>query len=150
MFCERVGLKHFSKSTGKQMYWTLFLIKLQVSACNFVKKRLQHRCFPANFFRVFTSTYFAKHLRTAASTNLHHYRSHDDMASLIVKRIKTLCKTSVAYCWFTLQKQLFTDVLQNWCSYKFRKFYRKTPVLESLFNKVTTLLKTDFNSDVFL
>ena len=34
---------------------------------------------------------------------------------------------------FELQKKLFTDVLQNRCSYKFRKFHRKTPVLESLF-----------------
>ena len=30
--------------------------------------------------------------------------------------------------------QLSTDILQNACSEKFRKFYRKKPVLESLFN----------------
>ena len=26
-----------------------FLIKLQASGCNFIKKRLWHRCFPVNF-----------------------------------------------------------------------------------------------------
>ena len=34
------------------------------------------------------------------------------------------------------QKQPFTDVLQNRCSKKFRKFHRKLLMLESLFNKV--------------
>ena len=35
-----------------------------------------------------------------------------------------------------IAKQPFEDVLQNKCSYEIRKFYRKTPVLESLLNKV--------------
>ena len=35
------------------------------------------------------------------------------------------------------QGQLFEDVLQNSCCLKFREFYRKTRVLESLFNKFT-------------
>ena len=34
-------------------------------------------------------------------------------------------------------KQLFTDVFQDRCSWKFCNIHRKTPVLESLFNKVT-------------
>ena len=33
------------------------------------------------------------------------------------------------------QKQSFADVLQKICSYEFYQFYRKTPVLQSLFNK---------------
>ena len=36
-------LKNFSKFTGKQLCWSLFLIKLK--ACSFIKKRLQHMCF---------------------------------------------------------------------------------------------------------
>ena len=39
-----------------------------------------------------------------------------------------------------LQKQSFADVLQNRCSKKFRKFHRKIPVLEYLFNKVAGLM----------
>ena len=35
-----------------------------------------------------------------------------------------------------IEKQSFADVLQNRYSQKFRKFHRKTPVLESLFSKV--------------
>ena len=34
----------------------------------------------------------------------------------------------------TIQKQLFGDALQNRCSKKFRKFHRKTLLLESLFH----------------
>ena len=54
------------------------------------------------------------------------------------------------------QKQPFADVLQNRCSEKFRKSYRKTPVLESFLNKVAepakhvTLIKGDSNTDVFM
>ena len=41
------------------------------------------------------------------------------------------------------EKQMFADVLQNRCSLKFLKFHRKTPVLESLFNKVAGLCCSD-------
>ena len=34
--------------SGKHLRWSLFLTKLQAHACNFIKKRLQHRCFPVN------------------------------------------------------------------------------------------------------
>ena len=60
----------------------------------------------------------------------------------------------------TLQKQSFADVLQNRCSLQFRKFHSKTPVLESLFNKVTGLasfpvkltkiLKTPFYTETYV
>ena len=33
----------------------------------FVKKGLQHRCFPANIAKLFKNTYLEEHLRTAAS-----------------------------------------------------------------------------------
>ena len=41
-------------------------------------------------------------------------------------------------------KQKFADVLQNSCSYKFRKFDRKTLVLESLLNIVAGLKACNF------
>ena len=40
-------------------------------------------------------------------------------------------------CFLQIQKQSFKDDFQNQCSLKFRKFHKKTPVLESLVNKVT-------------
>ena len=53
------------------------------------------------------------------------------------------------------QKQSFSNVLQNRCYYKFRKFDRKAPVLESLFNQVADLqtcnfIKKNSNVGVFL
>ena len=54
---------------------------------------------------------------------------------------------------FKVQKQSFADVLQNRRSWKYHKFHRKTPVLESLLNKVASpqaLLKKGSNTSVFL
>ena len=46
MLYKKAVLKNFAVLTGKQLCWSLFLLKLQA------EKRLQHRCFPmhiANF-----------------------------------------------------------------------------------------------------
>ena len=40
-------LKNFSNLTGKRLRWNLFLTK------HFIKKRLQHRCFPVKFDNIF-------------------------------------------------------------------------------------------------
>ena len=75
VLCKEVVQKNFAILTGKHLCWNLFLIKLQVlyrnqsfdlscksnywflyKACKFIKKRLQHRCFPENI---------AKYLKTA-------------------------------------------------------------------------------------
>ena len=42
------------------------------------------------------------------------------------------------------QKQQFADVFQNRCSKKLRNIHRKTPALESLFNKVPFLQACNF------
>ena len=34
---------------------------------NFIKKKLQHRCFPVNISKFFKNIYFEEHLRTAVS-----------------------------------------------------------------------------------
>ena len=46
IFFKMGVLSKFAIFTGKHLCWSLFLIKL--TACNFIKKRLQHRCFPVN------------------------------------------------------------------------------------------------------
>ena len=56
---KKVVLKNFATFVGKHLCWSLFLIKLQ--ACNFIKKRLQHRDFPVNI---------AKFLRTPFLQNI--------------------------------------------------------------------------------
>ena len=46
---KKAILKHFVIFTGKHLCWGLFFDKdAGHQACNFIKKRLQHRCFLAN------------------------------------------------------------------------------------------------------
>ena len=53
MFYKIGALKKFAKLTGKQLCWSLYLIKLSLSTVyNFTKKRqLHHWCFPVNFVK---------------------------------------------------------------------------------------------------
>ena len=44
VFYIKRSLKYFAIFTGKDLCWSLFLIK-------FIKKNLQHRCFPVNMAR---------------------------------------------------------------------------------------------------
>ena len=44
VFYIKLSLKYFAIFTGKDLRWSLFLIK-------FIKKNLQHRCFPVNMAR---------------------------------------------------------------------------------------------------
>ena len=67
MWSIKIGvLKNFAKLTEKHLHWSVFfnqvagvsfLIKLQASGWNYIKKRLQHRCFPLNFAK-FLKTLF--------------------------------------------------------------------------------------------
>ena len=49
-FCKISVLKIFAKFTGKHLCWSLFN-KFAGQACNFIKKRLYHRCFPVKVMR---------------------------------------------------------------------------------------------------
>ena len=53
MFFEIGVLKNFASFTGKHLCWSLFFNKAAgcrpATACNFIKKRLKHRCFHVNF-----------------------------------------------------------------------------------------------------
>ena len=57
MLFKIVVLKNFTIFTGKHLRWILFLITLQAQACNFVKKRLQRRCFPVNIGKFSRATF---------------------------------------------------------------------------------------------
>ena len=54
-------LKIFAIFTGKYLCWSLFLIKL-LNLLNFIKRRLQRRCFPVNIAK-FLRTLFLDYLR---------------------------------------------------------------------------------------
>ena len=50
------ALRNFAKFTGKHLCQSLFLIKLQTLACNFIKIRFWHRCFPVNLVKFLRTT----------------------------------------------------------------------------------------------
>ena len=55
---EWIGaFKNFAKFAAKHLWWSLFLIQLKASACNFVQKKLQHRCFLVNFAKSFSAPF---------------------------------------------------------------------------------------------
>ena len=73
IFFKIGGLENFAIFTGKHLCWSLFLIKFQpwsllnkvpgLKACNFIKERLHHRCFPVNIAKLLRKVFFIEHLR---------------------------------------------------------------------------------------
>ena len=57
--CKIGALKNFAMFTGKHLCWCLLLMKLK---SNFVKKKLQHRCFCVNIAKFLRACFFKKHL----------------------------------------------------------------------------------------
>ena len=62
VFCKNGVLKNFATFTGKHLCQSLFLIKLQPNTCNFIKKRLWHRCLPVNFEKFLGTPFFIEQL----------------------------------------------------------------------------------------
>ena len=50
-----------------------FLIKLQASACNFIKKETLTQVFSREFCKISKNTFFIEHLRTTASAKASHF-----------------------------------------------------------------------------
>ena len=62
VFCKNGVLKNFATFTGKHLCQSLFVIKLQPNTCNFIEKRLWHRCFPVNFVKFLGTPFFIEQL----------------------------------------------------------------------------------------
>ena len=62
VFCKKGVLRNFTKFTGKHLCESLFFNKVAGLACNFIKKRLWHRCFPVNFVKFLRTPFFIEHL----------------------------------------------------------------------------------------
>ena len=75
-FVEKGVLKNFVNFTAKHLCLSLFSIKLKTLAGNFIKKRLQYRCFPMKF---------AKILRTPILKNI---------CERLLLRLKNICLNS--------------------------------------------------------
>ena len=56
-------LRNFVKFTGKHPCQSLFFNKVAGQACNFIKKRLWHRCFPVNFVKFLRKPFSKENLR---------------------------------------------------------------------------------------
>ena len=72
---------------------------------------------------------------TQLALGTHKTPIHSDIEMSIVRYESVSANRS-----YDLQKKPFPDVLQNRCSERFCNIHRKTPVLGSLFIKVTGLL----------
>ena len=136
MFFKIGVLKNFALFTGKylclSLSWSLKVHGLK--AYNFIKERLQHRCFPMNNAKFLRTPFFTEQLRW-----LLLYVVWTNIAA-----VKFLCNVVSAVSGQRCQKQPFSDVHQNNCSLKFHKFHFKTSVVEFLFNKVAALKIRNF------
>ena len=83
------------------MLQSLFNKFIGLQACNFTKKRLQHRRFPVNIAN-FKNTYFEKHLRTAGSDS--SYILHRKLNKIIQEAD---WPSRLAFCFFWNIKSLY-------------------------------------------
>ena len=70
MFCKKGVLWNFTKFTGKHLYQSLYLIKLQAGgpeACNFTKKETQANVFPCEICEISKNALFYRTTLVAAS-----------------------------------------------------------------------------------
>ena len=63
MFYKRRVLIHFAKFMGKHLCWSLFFN-------NFIKKRLQHKCFPVDFSKFLRTPFFRTSPVAASDRNI--------------------------------------------------------------------------------
>ena len=64
---EKVFLEISQNLQENTRVWVSLLIKLQASACNFIKKETLARVFSCEFCKISKNTFFIEQLRTTAS-----------------------------------------------------------------------------------
>ena len=64
---KQVFLKISQNSQENTLVGVSFLIKLQVSACNFIKKETVAQVFSCEIYEIFKNTFLTEHLWTTAS-----------------------------------------------------------------------------------
>ena len=62
-------LRNFTIFAGRHLCQSFVLIKLQVDACNFIKKEALTQVFPYEFCEISENTFFTEHFRTTASVS---------------------------------------------------------------------------------
>ena len=67
VFCKKGILKNFANFTGKQLCWSLILIKLQASGQQLYKKETPTQLFCYENYETFKNIYFKEHQQITAS-----------------------------------------------------------------------------------
>ena len=70
MFCKKGVFKRLAFFTGKHALESLFNTFAGLQACNFIKKRLQDRCFLSEICENLKKTHFEEHMETTASEKI--------------------------------------------------------------------------------
>ena len=73
-------LKNFANSTGKQ----------GLKVCNFIKNRLQHRCFPKKFAKFLITAFFYRTFPVAASKNNEQQQLSEGFANICYKIVSPI------------------------------------------------------------
>ena len=93
MFFKICVIKNAAIFTGKHLCCSLLLIEfIKNLICNFIKKRLQHRCFPVNIAKSLGTVFF--------------YRTPPVAPSVL------LIKSCMAENWWGLKVQLYSTLKQ--------------------------------------
>ena len=82
-------LKDLAKFTGKTMFRSLLFKK----AASFLKKRLQHTCFPVNYAKFFRQPNFVEHLWWVVSLKLGIENAETYLGPCQTSIIKLFCET---------------------------------------------------------
>ena len=105
---KKVFLEILQNSQENTSARVSFLIKLQASACNFIKKRLWHRCFPVNYAKFLTAPLLTEHLRWLLLTHQTQWKKERG------KILTGTWKTSIAgYFWLCRSFQVIQEIITN-------------------------------------
>ena len=128
MFYKKGVLKNSTIITGKHLCWSLFLPVW--SPCNFIKKRLQRRCFPvniANILRTFLQNTSSRLLLEVESENISQRRLNYSLQEYWCKPVlaqgtvrwyaKRFISWTLCFWYFLyfLSRELCGFVLSRWC-----------------------------------
>ena len=141
-FVKKVALKNFAYFTGRQLCWSLLIIKLQTL------RPSTQVLFSCEICEIFKETYFEEHLRTTASKRfllispfyliLGEYNGNSGL--------KWLRKTRIQYLRSSHQEVFLGKGVLNICS----KFIGEHPCRSMISIKLLSLLKSHFGMGVLL
>ena len=120
---RKAVLERFTAFTGKQLYWSLFLIKF-----NFIKKRLQHRCFPVNIAKILKTPILKSICERLLLRNLRN--------KFVLPWVKDYTLNKLCRIGWILQTT--KPLLSTWLNFAFVK---NNPILRS--NKVAWLINSN-------